>query len=320
MWRMAEVHQFAYGWAGPVLAYVMSVPGCLLGLLLATKARRLTGRDRIRLLVYAALAIGGTGIWLLHFIAMLGFEVVDSDLRYGAGMSLASFGIAVGIVAAGLFLASYGRTGPIRLISAGTLIGLGTASMHYTGMAAVRVGGSISHDPVLFALSVAISVTIATAALWSSFAVTGLRGAWLSAMVLTGGIWGMHYTAMAGVQVWLGAPPGGHASHPGSSTAITGLTAVSLVAPIIMLGGASVAMLAFFTIGNSTMDEVRSIYRTGLPEDGTAAARRIIDEVTARVTSEQPVSTVVLAVDVRAAAHGWPAHDLPPAGPAGPPR
>ena len=95
---MAEIHHLAYGWVNPVLAYVMSALGCLLGLLLMTKARARTGRRRVRLLAYAAVAIGGTGIWQMHFIAMLGFDVPATSIRYDPLRTAASLAIAVVVV------------------------------------------------------------------------------------------------------------------------------------------------------------------------------------------------------------------------------
>jgi NO-binding membrane sensor protein with MHYT domain len=51
----------------------MSFLGSLLGLVLATRAREASGRSRARWLALAAVSIGGTGIWLMHLMAMLGF-------------------------------------------------------------------------------------------------------------------------------------------------------------------------------------------------------------------------------------------------------
>ena len=43
----------------------------------------------------AAVAIGGTGIWTMHFVAMLGFSVVGTPIRYDVGLTAASALIAV---------------------------------------------------------------------------------------------------------------------------------------------------------------------------------------------------------------------------------
>ena len=83
---MAHLQHFAYGWATPVLAYLFSFLGCLLGLKATSRARMLpSGAVKARWLILAAWAIGGTGIWVMHFLAMIGFQVTGtrSPLRPG---------------------------------------------------------------------------------------------------------------------------------------------------------------------------------------------------------------------------------------------
>ena len=281
---MAEIHHLAYGWVNPVLAYVMSALGCLLGLLLMTKARARTGRRRVRLLAYAAVAIGGTGIWQMHFIAMLGFDVPATSLRYDPLRTAASLAIAVVVVGGGLFVAGYGRLRIWRPIVAGALVGVGISAMHYTGMAAVRTGGTIEYEPRRFWISIAIAMAVASAALWFTVALKGLRAAVVAAGVMAAAISGMHYTGMSAVRVHLGV----------DHHAITGIPPIFLIAPIVMLGGATIAMVAFFTFGNSTMQEVRAIYGDQLEESTGVIESRILAEVMARVTSGDSIEPLVL--------------------------
>src|SRR3569833_1697492 len=77
--RVNQVHHFTYGWITPAFAFAMSVLGSLLGLVSTARARAATDRRRRAwLLVLAAWAIGGTGIWVVHFMAMIGFSVPSS--------------------------------------------------------------------------------------------------------------------------------------------------------------------------------------------------------------------------------------------------
>jgi len=119
---VAEVQHFAYGWVNPVVAYIMSVLGCLLGIMLATKAQARTGRRRVRLLIYASIAIGGTGVWQAHVIGLLGFAVPDSVVRYDPLPIAASLGIAIVVVGGGLFVAGFGSLHVWRLLVAGALL------------------------------------------------------------------------------------------------------------------------------------------------------------------------------------------------------
>src|SRR5215216_5745167 len=102
---MAEIHHFAYGWFNPVLAYLMAFLGALLGLVCARRARnaRVRGR-RVRWLIMAAVSIGGAGVWLMHFMAMLGFDVPASPVRYDPLLTVASLGLVVLVVAVGLLI------------------------------------------------------------------------------------------------------------------------------------------------------------------------------------------------------------------------
>jgi len=88
---VAEVHHFAYGVINPVLAFILSFLGSLLSIVLAARARGTSGWSRARWLLLSALALGGTGIWLMHFMAMLGFDIPDTLITYDLWITAASF-------------------------------------------------------------------------------------------------------------------------------------------------------------------------------------------------------------------------------------
>jgi NO-binding membrane sensor protein with MHYT domain len=70
-------------------------------------------------------SIGVTGIWVMHFIAMLGFTIPGQTITYNVPVTIGSMLIAVGVVGIGLFIVGFGGRGP--------------APLHYTGMAALHV-------------------------------------------------------------------------------------------------------------------------------------------------------------------------------------
>jgi PAS domain S-box-containing protein len=76
-------------------------------------------------------------------------------------------------------------------------MGIGIVSMHYTGMAAMRMSADIRYDPVLVALSVFIAVGASIAALWLAFRTNVTWQRLLAAVVMGSAISGMHYTGMA---------------------------------------------------------------------------------------------------------------------------
>jgi len=256
----AEIHHFSYGVITPILAYAFSVLGSLLGLTCTARARTASGRRRGWWLVLAAAAVGGTGIWVMHFMAMLGFGVVGTEIRYDLPVTAVSAVIAISVVAVGLFLAGYGRPTPIKIISGGLFAGLGVAGMHYTGMAAMRIAGRVDYDKSLVAASVIIAVVAATVALW--FTVVVRRGLAIVAAGLVMGVAvsGMHYTGMAAMRVQLhevGEP-------------LSGATAISLIVPMTVLVILVVIGLGYAVLAAPTEED-----RAGIAYVDERMARRL---------------------------------------------
>ena len=127
---------------------MISCVGCFLGLRCTTRARAYRGAARARWLTLAALAIATTGIWVMHFIAMLGFTIPGQPIRYNVPITILSMVIAVIVVGIGTFIVGFSRRRNRPLLLGGLIIGLGVASMHYLGMAAIRVQDSLSYNPV----------------------------------------------------------------------------------------------------------------------------------------------------------------------------
>src|SRR3954471_19032442 len=144
---VAEVHHFTYGEFNPMAADLLAFLGSLLGLLCAQRARAAQTRHRrTRWLIIAAFAIGGAGIWLMHFTAMLGFDVPDSPVRYDLTFTLLSMGMAVVTVGIGLVFVGHGPRNAAKVLAGGLFTGAGVLAMHYTGMAAIHVGGEIRYN------------------------------------------------------------------------------------------------------------------------------------------------------------------------------
>lgn len=223
---MAAIDHFTYGPVTPVLAYSLSVLGALLGLTCTVRARQAdTTARRAWFLLLAAWAIGGTGIWVMHFIAMLGFGVPGSEIRYDIPTTTVSAVIAIVVVGVGLFTAGIGRPHPFKIILGGTFAGLGVAAMHYTGMAAMRIDGTVRYDAQLVAASIAIAVVAATVALWFTVTVRKPVAIVASSLVMGVAVSGMHYTGMAAMEVHL---------HPASAP-LEGSTGFALILPIVLL-------------------------------------------------------------------------------------
>ncbi len=180
----------------------------------------------------------------MHFMAMLGFAVSGVRIRYDVPLTVASAVLAIAVVAAGLFIAGTGTRGPARIVLGGLFTGLGVAGMHYTGMFAMRLDGTISYDPSLVAASVVIAVVAATVALWFTVTLTRRPVIFGAAFVMGVAVTGMHYTGMASMSVRLTDP----------TLEVSGATAMSLLVPIALLVLIVIGLL-LFAIGAGPSDD-----------------------------------------------------------------
>jgi NO-binding membrane sensor protein with MHYT domain len=225
---MLTAHNFTYGLVTPALAYAMSCLGAFLGLRCTTRAMAASGRTRLSWLLLAALSIGTTGIWVMHFIAMLGYTIPSEQIQYSVPLTIASMLIAVVVVGIGLLIVGFARQNWRNLILAGAFTGVGVASMHYTGMAAMRMSARMSYSPGLFALSVLIAIVAATAALWAALRLRGTATTLGAALIMGVAVSGMHYTGMAALHVYPSTATGGMLMTG------TGATAENFLLPLII--------------------------------------------------------------------------------------
>src|SRR2546423_15167715 len=109
MGEMGTTTELGFGWVTPVLSYVMACVGAALGLRCMVRALAATGRSRRMWLINGAMAIG-TGIWTMHFIAMLGFDVTGTDIHYDVPLTVLSLIVAILVVGLGVFAVGYSRS------------------------------------------------------------------------------------------------------------------------------------------------------------------------------------------------------------------
>jgi NO-binding membrane sensor protein with MHYT domain len=200
-----HVHHFEMGGWLLILAYLTSVVGCAVGLACTLQSRHAESpRTRIGWLLLAAVSIGGVGIWVMHFIAMLGFATPGLPVRYDITRTALSAILSIGSVFLGLLVFGV-RTGFAlwRLLAGGVIMGLAVNLMHYTGMWAVQVKGEIGYNSGLVLLSIVIAVVAATVALWFTVVADSVVLRLLAGLVMGVAVTGMHYTGMAAVRVSL---------------------------------------------------------------------------------------------------------------------
>ncbi|MGY0500409.1 MHYT domain-containing protein [Nocardia sp. FBN12] len=249
---MLDIYHFSYGWITPVLAYFMSVTGCLLGLQCAARGRNAT-EGRVGWLIGAAVAIGGTGIWVMHFIAMLGFTIRGADIRYDIPLTLFSAITAMVVVGIGLFMVNKPQPTLRSLLSGGVITGLGVGTMHYTGMYAMRSSAIVRYDPAIVTLSMVIAVVASVVALWFTLRVKGFLATVGAALIMGVAVCGMHYTGMAAMHAH-----SGHQIAPAS-----GADAMELLAPLIGVSSI-VTMLVLISVSLTEIENEEALPRMWL--------------------------------------------------------
>jgi NO-binding membrane sensor protein with MHYT domain/nitrogen-specific signal transduction histidine kinase len=147
-------------------------------------------------LVPAAIAMGG-GIWSMHFIGMLAFNM-PTPMSYDIGLTALSLIVAIVVTGAGFYFMNRQSAPPLFLVFSGVFMGLGIAAMHYIGMAAMREHAEISYDFLYVTLSLVVAICASTAALWLAFRTTDLGQKLVAAVIMGLAVSGMHYSAMRG--------------------------------------------------------------------------------------------------------------------------
>ncbi|MBS0455042.1 MAG: histidine kinase [Proteobacteria bacterium] len=210
------------------LSYFVSFAGSLTALMCASRMFRAEGRARLSMLACAAVALGGVGIWSMHFIGMLAYQL-PVRIVYEPVLTIASLLAAVVISGIALHLAGgarrFSRPG---WLAGSVLAGLGVCVMHYGGMYAMRLRAAMEFDPGIVALSVGIAITAAAAALWLAFHTNNLPRQIGAAAVMGVAVCTMHYVGMSAATMACIAP-----------AAASGMT----------LGGSDLVLVVFGVVG-----------------------------------------------------------------------
>jgi PAS domain S-box-containing protein len=179
------------------LSILIAVAASYTALDLAARVPKSSGHVRNGWLAAAALVLGG-GIWAMHFIAMLALHL-SVAVSYDISLTVLSFLLAVVATGIALYAASRVVLGYTGAAFSGVFMGLGIVSMHYAGMAAMRMPGLLSHDMIFVGAAVVLAIGASMVAIWLAFRRHSIPQRLAAAVALGIGIAGMHYVAMAGV-------------------------------------------------------------------------------------------------------------------------
>src|SRR6202521_163725 len=226
----------SYNYALVALSVLIAMFASYAALGLAGRVTAAGGWTRAVWLLGGAGAMG-TGIWSMHYIGMLAF-ILPIPVAYHWPTVLLSLFAAILASAIALYVVSREKMGASRAVAGSVLMGAGIASMHYIGMAAMRLPAICQFNSFLVVLSVVFAVLISLAALWITFHFrdekTGIgREKLAGAVVMGAAIPVMHYTGMAA-----------------ASFTPSGMSAdLSHAVSISALGTAGIAAVTFIVLG-----------------------------------------------------------------------
>lgn len=193
-----NILQGHYNYWMVLLSFIIAVLSSYSALTLAAKITHTQGRAQQGWLL-AGSCVMGCGVWSMHFIGMLAYNL-QIKVTYDVMITLLSL--------VSMVLASYIAfriTMPVKvrfvhLAIGGFFMGSGIVTMHYTGMAAMQMGGMLSYDPVYWTVSALIALTASYASLFLFLKFRNRSGAsmvkWISAVIMGLAICGMHYTGI----------------------------------------------------------------------------------------------------------------------------
>jgi NO-binding membrane sensor protein with MHYT domain len=178
------------------LSFLISAVGAFVALTAAARigdSRRSISRTN---LLAAGLALGGIGIWAMHFMGMLALRI-PLGIGYAMGETMASLVITVAGAGYALFTVATNPRSVRHILLGGIVLGLAVCVMHYLGMYGMRFGGHFEWSTGLVAASVAIAWVAATAALAITSIVRNVQARVVAALIMATAVCAMHYTGMA---------------------------------------------------------------------------------------------------------------------------
>jgi len=259
----------SYNYALVALSVLIAMFASYAALYLAGRVTAAGGWTRAVWLLGGAGAMG-TGIWSMHYIGMLAF-ILPIPVAYHWPTVLLSLLAAILASIVALGVVSRQKMGAFRALAGSVLMGASISSMHYIGMAAMRLQAICQFNSYLVLLSVVFAVLISLGALWITFHFRDEKSGigWeklAGAVVMGAAIPVMHYTGMAA-----------------ASFTLTGMPAdLSYAVSISTLGIAGIAAVTFIVLGlallTSWVDRRSTIQTLELQEEKLQQSEAYLSE------------------------------------------
>ena len=234
-----------------VLAAIICAATSLTSFSIYSRAAQGQGLSKLGWLFLTGMSTG-SGIWATHFVAMLSYSG-GLPTAYDPLVTAVSLLVAVGSTTFGFFISSQGT----RLDAGvgGALIGCGIAIMHFTGMRALIVPGTLAWDNSLVAAALLVGATLGAASTLAFHWNQNFRGIVAASGLFTAAICGLHFTAMGAALI-----------EPDPTIVVEGFAAdapmmalaIAVLTVLVLLAGLAAAMIDRQTAQDSA-DSIREL-------------------------------------------------------------
>jgi signal transduction histidine kinase/ActR/RegA family two-component response regulator len=190
----------SHDWRLVILAAILCAIACHVAVNMGLRAQRTSLRARLGWLLGTAI-VTGSGIWATHFVAALAFRP-NFPVVYDFLLTVDSIAIAIALTGAGFAIALWPvKPSLAQRAAGGAIFSIGVFAMHFTGMAAMQVPGSLTYEARYVVAAQIIGLLLGAPGFVLAFGPARRFRRWAGTLLLVGAICGLHFTAMAAVGI-----------------------------------------------------------------------------------------------------------------------
>ncbi|MDQ3230620.1 MAG: PAS domain S-box protein, partial [Pseudobdellovibrionaceae bacterium] len=182
------------------ISILVAIFASYVALNIAHSVTQTRGRARFIWLMCGALTMG-IGIWSMHFIGMLAFEMPGMVMAYDLPLMILSVAVAIGASGLAFVMISQPVVPAGSILAGGIAMAAAIAGMHYIGMYSMRMAATIHWNIYLVVLSIVIALIASFGALLILIRLRDKAEHFmeiiLASTVMGLAISGMHYTGMS---------------------------------------------------------------------------------------------------------------------------
>lgn len=182
------------------VAVVIAIVASYSALELANRVTAARGRRRLSWRLGSAFVMG-SGIWSMHFTAMMAFSL-PIPILYDIRIVVISWFAAMAACYAAFHVASQDEISNKNTVIGALCLAIGIGVMHYVGMAGMVTAATLSYSLLYFALSILVAIVTSIAAIWLFIEFREEdqeKFSWiklLSAVIMGGAVSLTHFTGM----------------------------------------------------------------------------------------------------------------------------